>query len=321
MVPRWRPGYAEGMRRSGSARLLLCGLLCGCAASPRPASPAASTAQGTAKAPPVPQGEAGAEPAAAPAGPRAAPGPELQWFDDSVDALGPLLAQKPQVIAFGEYHQLKKTAGVRSALRRFIDDMLPHLLYWPTDLVVETWFPAEGCETAQAVTREVRKTTQRPKKTEDEIVTLIRRSREIGIQPHILEVACGDYKALLDPAGEIDYEKLLTLLTRLIRGKVDEVRRLREGSVRPVLVYGGALHNDLYPKAEYKAFTFGPELSRELGGAYLEVDLLVPEYVEKDPDVTGEAWWARYQRELQPKRTALVRRAAGSYAILFPRVR
>jgi hypothetical protein len=261
--------------------------------------------------------------ALAQAPPRAAPpGPDVQWFDAPVDALGPLLAQKPRVIAFGEYHQLRKTAGVRSSLRRFIDEMLPHLLYWPSDLIVETWFPAEACgEPAKAVTKDVRKTTQRPKKTEDEIVTLIKEARQIGIQPHILEVACPDYKALLDAAGEVDYDKLLVLLTRLIRSKVDEVRRLRDDPVRPVLVYGGALHNDLYPRKEYERYTFGPQLARDLGGRYLEVDLLVPEYVEKDADVTGQPWWPLYQRGLQPRRTALIRRAPGSYVILFPRSR
>lgn len=248
--------------------------------------------------------------------------PQVQWFESPEEALGPLLSQKPRVIALGEYHQTRKTTAIRSSLRHFVDDMLPHMLYWPTDLIVETWVTQGNCGTQEkAVVKDVKKTTKRPRKTEDEIVTLIKKASETGIKPHILEFSCAEYNSLLDTQGQVDYEKMLTLLTQQLHKKVTEVSKQRAESGRPILVYGGALHNDLYPQEELKDYTFGPQLLRETGGKYLEVDLYVPEFVKDDPNITKEPWYALYQKQAQApgnaRKTALVRRGPNSYIVLF----
>lgn len=248
----------------------------------------------------------------------------IQWFDDPAEALAPILSQRPQVVAFGEYHQSLKTLAVKSALRRFLDDILPRLQFWPSDLIVETWVPEGDCGgTEKAVVKDVKKTTQRPSKTEDEIVSLIRKSAEMGIKPHILEIACADYQALLGADGEVDYDRLLVLLARQILRTVQDVRRQRPDSERPILIYGGALHNDLYPRPETARYSFGPQLYQDVHGLYQEVDLYVPQYVEHDPTVTAEPWWNAYQMEARSPqtrhKTALIRRGPHSYVLLFPR--
>lgn len=250
------------------------------------------------------------------------PPPEIQWFDDPAEALGPVLSRRPRVVAFGEYHQLHKTTAVKSSLRWFLDEILPRLLYWPSDLIVETWVTEGECgQKEKAVVKDVKKTTQRPKKTEDEIVTLLRQAGQSGIQPHILQISCADYQALLDESGEVDYDKLLILLTQQLLRKVHEVAERRGDTGRPILIYGGAIHNDLYPKEVYKNYTYGPQLFKDVRGGYIEVDLYVPEYVAADSKLTDEPWYALYraQAAAQPKKTALLKRGLNSYIVMFPR--
>jgi hypothetical protein len=88
---------------------------------------------------------------------------------------------------------------------------------------------------------------------------------------------------------------------------------------RAVLVYGGALHNDLAPAPELASYAFGESLSKSVGGKYLEVDLYVPEYVEKQKSLRAEPWYAAYRRAARPGQAVLIERSLDSYVIVFPR--
>jgi hypothetical protein len=88
----------------------------------------------------------------------------------------------------------------------------------------------------------------------------------------------------------------------------------------PVIVYGGALHNDRVPRKELAQFSFAAPVDKAAHGRYLEVDLYVPEYVEHDEQVTSKPWWSHWlaQYKAHPTSTALVRAGKGSYVFLFP---
>jgi hypothetical protein len=168
--------------------------------------------------------------------------------------------------------------------------------------------------------QDVQKTTQRPETTEDELVTLVKQAKAAGITPHILKLSCADYKSLT-ASGEVDYEKLLRLITELLQKKLVEVVRRREhdGSHRNVLVYGGALHNDVSPKPELAPFSFGPAMQKQFGKNFVELDLYVPEFVERDASMKQEPWYPLYKKAARPDKTVVIRRAPGSYILLFPR--
>ena len=57
----------------------------------------------------------------------------------------------------------------------------------------------------------------------------------------------------------------------------------------------------------------------EVGGRYLEVDLYVPEFVERDKDISKEPWFAVYKKRAKPGKPTLVKRGTGSYIVVFPR--
>jgi hypothetical protein len=85
-----------------------------------------------------------------------------------------------------------------------------------------------------------------------------------------------------------------------------------------VVVYGGALHNDLHPDPLLANFAFGAAIHRQVAGRYLEVDLYVPEYVESSAAIKREPWYPLWTKDKQPGKALLIRRSAHSYIILFP---
>ena len=197
------------------------------------------------------------------------------------------------------------------------------------DLVLETWVTAGDCgKEENKVVADVKQTTRRPVTTENELVTLIKQAKATGVQPHILELQCAEYQALLGPDGAVDYEKMLKLLGDLMAKKIAQVKLRREaaGIRKIVAVYGGALHNDLYPADDFRPYTFGPSTALAFPNQYLEVDLYVPEFIAKDPGLVKEPWFAKYtqaSRAAGPKsaKTWVVRRGKASFILLFPRTR
>lgn len=320
---------------------------------------------------------------ALPSSPTPSPTPALEHSLHSTpaDALNAVLSRAEKetglrVVAFGEYHQTTATAkkgAPVSSLRRFSGELFGVLSPRASDIVLETWVTDGNCgkQETTAVAK-VEKTTERPQNTENELVTLVKQAKASGVQPHILRLGCDDYKSILADDGQVDFEKLLGLLTRLLHKKISAIATARSrpaavptasaaspaapskdggsdaaptatgpatvpaGSAAPatpqaapagpaanklILVYGGGLHNDLQPRAELAPYTFGPKVLDEQNGRYLEVDLYVPEYIERDPSMLKEPWFALYKKRVRPGQTTVIRRQQGSYIIVFPRRR
>jgi hypothetical protein len=117
----------------------------------------------------------------------------------------------------------------------------------------------------------------------------------------------------------VDYDRLL----RLTRDQLETQIRaaLQRPGSRLVVSYGGAIHNDLRPPPDLSPYAFGDAIARAVDGKYLEIDLYVPEYIEKDPLIRREPWYQRYRRAYRPKLVVVVQRGPGSYALIFPRRR
>ena len=82
-------------------------------------------------------------------------------------------------------------------MARFTDEILPAVAPHASHLIVETWITRGTCgETEKHVTEEVARTTERPAETENEIVRLLRRAKELGVAPHVLDVGCDEYQVL-----------------------------------------------------------------------------------------------------------------------------
>ena len=248
----------------------------------------------------------------------AAAKPELKLFDSAAAALDSLLATRPRVIGFGEYHEIEGGPIAKTALAHFREELLARVAPQATDLIVETWVTEGDCGAKEAkVVEQVAETTKRPEATESDIVKLLKEAKAARLQPHILNVSCPLYQSLLDEEGEVDFEKLLGAITELLRAKIRAQWELRRyAGDKAVLVYGGALHNDLFPQKDLRAFTFGPWLAKETRGKYLEVDLYVPEFIARDKQIVAEPWYPLLKK-VPPGKTALVRRGKDSFILVF----
>ena len=110
------------------------------------------------------------------------------------------------------------------------------------------------------MTEEVARTTERPVETESEIMRLLRRAKELGVAPHVLDIGCDEYKVLAGggAGGSVDYDKLLTITNQHLERAIGQGLLLPRAPGRPlVVVYGGALHNDLFPDPTLAKYTFG----------------------------------------------------------------
>jgi hypothetical protein len=223
------------------------------------------------------------------------------------------------VIAFGEFHQTAKTKAVRSSISRFTDEILPIVAPYASHLIVETWVTRGTCGESEArVTEDVAKTTERPVETESEIVRLLRLAKEAGVAPHILDVGCDEYAALVGQGGNVDYDRLLTMTSQHLERAIRQALAMPRNTRRPlVLVYGGGLHNDLYPDASLGKYAFGPAIHAFARGAYREIDLFVPEMVEGSTAVQAEAWYKAWRKAGRGNQEVVVRRSPRSAVIVF----
>jgi hypothetical protein len=254
-----------------------------------------------------------------------APPPEVALVakvePSAADALAVWLADAAGVVAFGELHQDAATAETRSALARFSDQILPALASRASHLIVETWMTTGACgEAERRVTEDVARTTERPAQTENEILRLLRRAKEAGVAPHVLAVTCDEYASLMKGGEGVDYDRLLKVTGRHLETAIRQALLLPRPPERPlVLVYGGALHNDLYPAPGSAAYAFGPAIHALTHGDYREVDLYVPELARRLAAMRAERWFAVWRKLARPDETVVIPRSARSTIIVLPR--
>jgi hypothetical protein len=243
-------------------------------------------------------------------------------WPDAQAAFKQVLEADPWILAIGEYHEVLGAPKVPSALLRFSRRLLPLLKGRLRSLVAETWMRTGRCGEVEArAQRSIEKTTRRPASTEDELTTMLGRAYELGAKNHTLLLDCAEYASLLEPdSGALDPEATLLLVKRKVEEKALQVREAGEGGVpgKLLVLYGGALHNDLAPLPQWAPYSFGPALAREVPGHYVELDLLVPEYVEDDEDLRAEPWFPAALRLAKAGKTVLINPRAGQYLLLFP---
>lgn len=245
-----------------------------------------------------------------------------ETFKTPAAAFKRVLERAPLVLAVGEYHALSGGPKVKSAIYRFTKDMVPLLSGKATSLIVETWMTNGRCgEVEKAAVAEVKKVTKRPDETEDEVTTLLGKTYDLGLSNHILVLDCAEYKSMLDETGSLDAAKSLLLVRRKVEQKALEVREKEEGAVpgKMLILYGGALHNDLKPLEGWEHYSYGPSLWASLDGGYVELDLVVPELGSNDDDLVKEPWFQPALARAGTTTTVLVTPHPGVYVLVFPK--
>ena len=245
------------------------------------------------------------------------PPPPYRVFPSAAEAVSALLAEEqPRVLGVGEVHATTDGPAGPSILARFTDTLMPVLAPVTTDLVIETWRLDRTCGVvATQVVETVEVETKRPEVTKDEITLLAEKANALGVKPHDLVITCEEYGLLQDEAGEVDYDALLGLLTDKLGDYA--LRGLDTPGARLVL-YGGAMHNDLHPREGMERWTYGPRARDHSADAYVELDVYAPELVAGMDLILEPGWAPLLQTAVGPDRAVLYARGPQSYVLLLP---
>jgi hypothetical protein len=189
-----------------------------------------------------------------------------------------------------------------------------------SNLVLELWIASGKCgKVEQRVAEQQRPVSEgQALGNQSEFVGLGRRARELGIEPQALTPSCDEYTAIAS-AGPADIDRMLQMIAEAT------LRQLQQLLARPgaaessmLLAYGGALHNDVLPRAGREHWAFGPQLRDSVQGRYVELDLVVPEHIRDSESFRSLGWYAAYDRQRHGARATLFNPHPGSYVLVFP---
>ncbi len=215
-------------------------------------------------------------------------------YADLASALAAIIPVDARVIGFGELHARVDRAQVRSALSHFTD-ALPSFGDKVSDLIVETFVVDPNCgKTAQKATKQMETEVKRPVETKSEITLLADAARGKKIQPHAMTLTCADYKTLV-PKNEVDPLAMLTITTRELKRIAASAVAFRDKDPehRPwIAVYGGALHNDRFPDAAVKDWSYAAAIDELTKDHFVEIDLIVPELAAADAKSQKQPWFS-----------------------------
>jgi hypothetical protein len=220
---------------------------------------------------------------------------------DTRRAIAMILAENPtpQVYAIGEYHQTRAAIAKTSPLARFTQEIIKLLEPHAHHLVVETWLDSECAAW--------------PSRTDFEVAHMMATGIKDGLVAHSLPMTCIEYESVIG-SGHIDFLLLLEMVTDKLATTTRAL--LSADPDQAVIVYGGALHNDLYPRWPLEELSYARPLAQD-GVRVLEIDLVVPEVVAHMPMVRDEPWFPLLGRA-SPARVIVWDRGPGSYVVILP---
>jgi len=294
-------------------------VIVGCAsAAPAPKAQQPVPTPRPAAAPPVASASAPAEPTpkAAEARPCGALG--CLAFSTPEAAFEYVLRSKPRVLAIGEAHAQVGTTGIRSSTRRFAEQLLPLVSGKSKHIVIELLVANCKQKTVERTAQvQAPVTEHQAKSNQNEFVTLGKYAQRLGIEPQALTPDCAEYDRAT--AGEDGIAQLLTLVAQQTQRSVEALLTKPDSENELILTYGGALHNDLSPKPGHESWSFGPQLAAASRDRYLELDLIVPEFVKDTEAWRAMPWFSAFDREHLTNETLLYRPSASSFALIFPK--
>ena len=310
------------MRPAVSALALL--TLVSCAGAPASRSAAPPAPAPAASAPPLsasasPTSSVATTQAVLPPAPHPCGALNCLAFPTPEAAFAYVLQSKPRILALGEAHAQEGMPGIRSSTRRFAEQLLPMLAGKSKHIVIELLVANCKQATVAAVKQQQAPVTEHQAKgNQNEFLTLGKYAQHLGIEPQALNPDCAEYEAVL-AAGEDSVSRLLGLVATQTTKAVELLLQQPDAAGNVILSYGGALHNDLHPRPGQEAWSFGPKLAEDAQGGYVELDLIVPEFVKDSEAWRNMPWFPAFDREHLSDEALLYQPAPGSFALIFPK--
>jgi hypothetical protein len=239
-------------------------------------------------------------------------------FATPQEALQSLLTDKVKVVAVGEAHAQKGTESIPSSTQRFREQLLPLFKGKSEQLIVELMAPNNKCqkETKKVIKKQQVVTKPQKATNQNEYLQLGSDAKKLGITPFLLRPSCEELAAI-DKAGDDAIEQMLKTIASLTEKQVVRSLKANGTKQRIVLTYGGALHNDIQPKKGREDWSFGPNLDRQTNEGYLEVDLIVPEFIKDSSTWKALPWYPYYDKQKHGGKVMVMNPAPRSYVIIF----
>ena len=242
-------------------------------------------------------------------------------FDTLQAAFAHILETRPRVLGIGETHAQKGTEKIPSATRRFAEWLLPSLCGRTKAMILEVWLPRNDCgdkRVEQVARAQKPATLPQAESNQNEYVTLGHVAKRLGIEPSALVPTCDEYQSILD-AGPDSIERMLTLIGKKTADRlIEELHRHPSDETGPVVIaYGGALHNDAEPTPDHLNFSYGPRLLAETQGHYVELDLIVREYVKDTELWQKQPYYKALRKNPVAKKTLVYQWGPHSFGLVF----
>ncbi len=247
---------------------------------------------------------------------------ECHEFDSLEAAFDFALASKPLLVAVGEAHAQKGTT-VPSSAKHFTEHVLPTLKGRASDILVELMNPPEGCAKTTEVVRQKQEvvTRSQAKTDQGEYVALGERARALGIVPDLLRPTCADMDAV-KAAGEDAVTASLELIARLSETQATRLLARDAHTAgeedKMVLIYGGAIHNDLHPPKERASWSFAPALDAYTHGRFVAVEIFIPELFDDSDSWKARSFYKHYDPVRMGGKTTVFRDEK-TFVIVLPR--
>ncbi len=241
---------------------------------------------------------------------------QAEAFASPAEAFRQILLEKPRILAIGEMHAARGNAEL-STEKRFERELLPHL-QGARAIVIELWTPTGRCGAKEQAVQKVNKeitAAQAPTNT-NEFLELGAAAKRIGIMPNSLVPTCAELGSVSD-SGTNDVDAMLQAV-----GRVSErtARALLDANPNGnIVMYGGALHNDVAPARGREAWSFAPALLSASRGSYTELDLVIPEAIKDSDAWRSQPFYALYDKETMGSKTMLFHTGPRSWTLVFPR--
>ena len=236
-------------------------------------------------------------------------------FDRDEDAFDVVLKDDPAILAIGEAHA-QRGATVASSTKRFTSELLPMLAGRASDLLVELMLPPKGCnkEVATAHSVQAPVVTQQAETNKSEYALMGDAARKVGIVPDALRPSCDDL-AMVNDAGDEAIARSLEMIARLTTAQGKKM--LEHRGAKMIVTYGGALHNDASPPPARASWSYGPALSKEVAGKYVELDVYVPDFITEDETWKKQPWFAEWQSHKSSGKALLITLAPKNYVLVL----
>jgi len=243
-------------------------------------------------------------------------------FAQAPDAIAYLMRETtPRVLAVGEIHAQKSNVLRVSPTQRFAT-LLPIFCGNARHIVIELMTGRNDCgdDRVEQVRRAQEPVTlPQAAANQNDFFALGNVAKANLIQPHALTPTCDEFKSILN-AKDQDIARMLELTATRSAEVAEGLLELNASAkgIPYVILYGGAMHNDMTPNVGREAFSYGPRLDAITQQRTTELDIVLREQVKDTESFQRLAWYPEFRAPGLEQQFVLYQLGPKSFTLIYP---